>query len=358
MVKWWRFTRIASTLIVLAIFGEPSLSAAQNSALEFDGEVVADAKLFEMAKKEGKLVMYSAFAGDALKLVIDAFQADTGIRVEAVRLVSERLYQRVLAEHATGRLNADYIDLTDLPLVKDLVKKGVLNNPYKTLFFESIPTQAREAEGRWYAFYRPVSTIGVNAATVKETEQPRLWRDLLAPHWRSRIGLQSIDVGGSAFTLNIFLRDVYDGNFWSKLAAQKPRIYPGVAPAITDMVRGEISIVAIGSPPLVVQKAQGAPIRVIFPEDGLPSFPVAGGIPVSSRNPYAAKVLLNWLTSKRGGVAIGNTGSYPANKDAAPPRAGGMSFPAADKVWNIDVDEWEKKRVDYANDWRSIFGQN
>ncbi len=334
------------------------VARAQDRALVFDGEEVAGASLFAAARREGKLLMYSAVAGDALKVIVDAFQADTGIRVEVVRLVSERLFQRVMAEHSTGRLAADYIDLTDLPLVKELVTKGVLNRPYKSPFFNEIPAEVKEADGRWYAFYRPVSSIGVNSAMVKEADQPRRWSDLLDPKWKGRIGLQTIDVGGSAFTLNLFWRDVYDKDFWSKLAAQKPRIYPGVAPAITDMVRGEVSVVALGSPPLVVQISQGAPVRVIFPEDGLPSFPVSGGIPVSVKNPNAAQLLVNWLTSKRGGIAIGNSGAYPANRGAVAPRAGGVAFPPADKVWNVDVDQWEKRRVGYSEDWRTTFGQN
>lgn len=342
-----------------ALDAETQDAKAQDAdALTIDGERIADAKLFSAAKKEGRLLMFSAYPAGALKTVVGAFQKDTGIKVEIVRLTSERLFPRVTAEHAAGKLAADYIDLTDLTLTKELADKGILNRPHKVPAFDAIPAAIKDGEGRWYAFYRPVSSIGVNSAIVKEPDMPKLWKDLLDPKWKGRIGIQSIDVGGSAFTLNLFLRSVYDPEFWSKLAAQKPRIYPGVAPAITDMVRGETSVVALGSPPLVAQIETKAPVRIVFPADGIPSFPVSGGIPVSARNPNAAAVLLNWLTSKRGGAVIGSSGAYPANPAAPAPHPAGITFPPAGKVWNISVDQWQKLRVSYSEEWRKVFGQN
>jgi iron(III) transport system substrate-binding protein len=347
-----------SQAVLAVALGLVAAGSAAAQSLTIAGEEIADATLFAAAKREGKVLMFSAFPADALKTITDGFQKDTGINVEVVRLTTERLFPRVTAEHAAGKLTADYIDLTDLTLTKELADKGILNRPHKVPAFDAIPTAIKDANGRWYAFYRPVSSIGVNAAIVKEAEQPKVWRDLLDPKWKGKIGLQSIDVGGSAFTLNLYLRAVYDPEFWTKLARQSPRIYPGVAPAVTDMVRGETSLVALGSPPLVAQIAQGAPVRIIFPADGLPSFPVSGGIPVSSKNPNAAMVLVNWLTSKRGGEIIGSSGAYPVNPAAPAPKPSGVAFPPADKVWNISVEQWEKLRISYSEDWRKTFGQN
>lgn len=338
--------------IQCAVFG------ATAQGLIIAGEQIADAKTYADAKKEGKVLMFSAFPADALKTVTDAFRADSGIGVDIVRLTTEKLFPRVVAEFAAGKLTADFIDLTDLTLTKELADKGILNRRHRVPSFDAIPPAIKDPEGRWYAFYRPVSSIGVNSAIVKEADQPKIWRDLLDPKWKGKIGLQSIDVGGSAFTLNLFLREVYDPDFWKKLAAQNPRIYPGVAPAVTDMVRGETSLVAFGSPPLVAQIAQGAPVRIVFPSDGLPSFPVSGGIPVSAKNPNAAAVLVNWLASKRGGEVIGSVGAYPVHPGAPAPRPAGIVFPSADKVWNVSVDQWSKVRIRYSEEWRKTFGQN
>jgi iron(III) transport system substrate-binding protein len=357
-----RAYRMSQTLLAaalgLAFVQGVMVRGAVAQSFAIAGDEIADATLFAAARREGKVVMFSAYPADALKTITEGFQKDSGITVEIVRLTTERLFPRVVAEHTAGRLSADYIDLTDLTLTKELADKGILNRPHKVPAFASIPDAIKDAQGRWYAFYRPVSSIGVNSAIVKEAEQPKVWSDLLDPKWKSKIGVQSIDVGGSAFTLNLYWRAVYDPEFWGKLARQAPRIYPGVAPAVTDMVRGEVSMVALGSPPLVTQMAQGAPVRIIFPADGLPSFPVSGGIPVAAKNPNAAMVLLNWLTSKRGGEVIGSSGAYPVIPAAPAPRPSGVVFPSADKVWNISVDQWEKLRLSYSEDWRKTFGQN
>ena len=340
------------------LLGIAANAAAQGKGLVIDGEEIASAQLFDAAKREGAVQMYSAYPADSIQAVADAFQQDSGIQVEIIRLVSERLFQRATAEFAAGKLMADYIDLTDLTLVRELVAKGVLNHPYKVPSFANIPDRIKDPDGRWYAFYRPVSVIGINTELVPDAEAPKTWHDLLDDKWQGRIGLQDIDVGGSAFTMYMYLRDVTAPDYWARLAAQQPRIYPGVAPAVTDMVRGEISAVAVGTPLLVSQIAQGAPVKIVFPSDGFPSFPVSGGIPTSAKHPNAAALLLNWLTSKRGGAVIGNGGSYPANSKAPAPQTQGIAFPSADRVWNIDIVQWEKLRTSYSNDWRKTFGQN
>lgn len=341
--------------LLLAVAGN---AAAQGKGLVIGGEELASAQLYDAAKREGAVQMYSSYPADSIQAVADAFQQDSGINVEIIRLVSERLFQRATAEFAAGKLMADYIDLTDLTLVRQLVAKGVLDHPYKVPSFAAIPDRIKDPDGRWYAFYRPVSVIGINTELVPAADEPRTWQDLLDARWKGNVGLQDIDVGGSAFTMFMYLRDVTAPDYWARLAAQQPRIYPGVAPAVTDMVRGEISAVAVGTPLLVSQIAQGAPVKIVFPSDGFPSFPVSGGIPTSARHPNAAALLLNWLTSKRGGTVIGNGGAYPANSEAPPPRPQGIAFPHADRVWNIDVTQWEKLRADYSNDWRKTFGQN
>jgi ABC-type Fe3+ transport system substrate-binding protein len=68
--------------------------------------------------------------------------------------------------------------------------------------------------------------------------------------------------------------------------------------------------------------------------------------------------LLNWLTSKRGGAVIGSSGAYPSNPAAPRPNPAGIAFPPADKVWNISVDQWQKLRLSYSEEWRKVFGQN
>jgi hypothetical protein len=84
-----------------------------------DGEEIADAALMANAKKDGKIVYYGTWPPNAAASVQAAFKKTTGIEVEYLRLTTQALYPRVTAEFAANKLQADFIDMTDLILVQD-----------------------------------------------------------------------------------------------------------------------------------------------------------------------------------------------------------------------------------------------
>ena len=45
---------------------------------------------------------------------------------------------------------------------------------------------------------RPITAIAVNTETVKEVDYPKSWTDLFDPKWKGKIGMPSMDAGGSA----------------------------------------------------------------------------------------------------------------------------------------------------------------
>ena len=48
------------------------------------------------------------------------------------------------------------------------------------------------------------------------------------------------------------------------------------------------------------KQKDGAPIKIIFPPEGVPVNPYASGIPKTAAHPNAAKLFLNWCLSKEG----------------------------------------------------------
>ena len=336
--------------------GALAVPEARGQDLVIGGEKIADAALLAAARKEGKMTLYGTWTPDNQKTLSDAFKKDTGVDVSFIRLTSGKMYQRVVAEHAAGSLGADFIDLTDLTFVVDLVEKGVLTVPHRSPGFDKIPANLKDPQGRWYTFMLLIQIIGINTALVKPGDEPKGYKDLLDPKWKGKIGMPTIDAGGSAFAAQAFIREVVDKDFWPKLKAQEPRIYPSVAPTVTDMVRGEVSVAFSGHSTVLNQSKKGAPAKVIFPAEGLPSFPLTGGVAVSAKNPNAAKLYLNYVTSKRGGTVIAGTGNYGTNADAPIPSEPGLTYPPQSKLWSLDAAHWIKVRDSYSEEWRAIFG--
>lgn len=352
-----RFREIRGLLALAALTGLwLAAPEARSQALAIDGEIIADATLYAAAKKEGKLLIYGVIPSDTYDGLKEGFEKDTGIKVEIVRLPTQGLYARTISEFAAGKLEADFVDLSEPPLLKDLMDKGILNKPHKVPSFDRLSADVKDPQGRWYAEIRQVQTIGVNTAVVKEADIPKSWRDLLDPKWKGgKIGMGTIDAGGAHFVLQNYLKEVIDKDFWPKLAAQAPRVYPSVAPAMTNLARGEVSIGLAAAGSILDQIDKGAPLKAIFPSEGTASFFVGGGITSTAKNPNAAALFLNYYTSKRGGQAISPKGVYASHPDAPLPSAKGLTYPSLDKVWFMDVDRWMQVREASMAEWRKTF---
>jgi iron(III) transport system substrate-binding protein len=346
--------RSAITLILTAAALPAALPA--KAQLIIHGEQIADKTLFEAASKEGQFTLYGTWPPENQRVLSEAFTKDTGIKINFVRATSGRLYPRVMAEFSAGKLAADFVDLTDLTFVMELSNNGVLSVPHKTPSWDKIPANMKDKDGRWYTFMRLVQVIGVNTALVKSEEEPKSFADLLKPHWKDRIGMPTIDAGGSAFSVQAFVREVVDKDYWNKMKAQNPRVYPSIAPTVTNLARGEVHVTMAGGSSIVQQMKQGAPVKVVFASEGVPSFTLSGGVTKSAKNINAAKVYLNYVLSKRGGSAIASVGDYGSHPDSPAPTNPGVDYPSQDKLWIIPGDHYMKVRDSYSQEWRTTFG--
>jgi iron(III) transport system substrate-binding protein len=329
----------------------PGLAAAQ--ALVVNGEEIADAKLFGAAKAEGKLTVYGGRPTESIGPVLDAFKKDTGLNLEYIRLSSAAMYDRVTAEFTAGKLGADYADLSDLSLIKEWIARGVLAS-YKVPWDAKIGPEIKEAGGHWYYIARTIYIIGVNTAEVDAKDMPKSWADTFGAKWKGKVGVQTIESGGSALSMHSFLRVKLGEDAWKKLAAVEPRVYPNSAPELNDLVRGRISLGYIDTSSVSSQMAQGAPLAMVFPTEGVPAYGIFGNVTSTAPHPNAARVWMNYLVSKRGSTEMTKSSSYGTHPDAPPPTAPGITYPPQDKVWAISPDQWDKIREPWAAEWLKI----
>jgi iron(III) transport system substrate-binding protein len=332
----------------------PAVLAAP-SGFVAGGEQIADAATYDAAKKEAHLVLYSTYDSNAMKPIVDRFQAESGLTVDVIRLTSQPMFERVTAEFAAHKLAADYVDTTDITLTSQLAAKGVFRG-FAVPGFGAIEPVLRDGGGKWYSIIRSVMVIGVNTAIVKPSDVPSNWADLLDPKWKGKLGLASIDAGGTAYSLYFFLRQRFGLGYWQKLAAQKARIVPTASPVNTDLARGETSVAVNPLSLMVAGAATGAPIKIITPSEGVPSFGISGGITATAPHPHAAEVWMDWITSKHGAEIIGSTGAYGILRGEATPAVAGVTLPPEDKIYNIRVADYEHARNAYTADWHQLFG--
>src|SRR5690348_11117851 len=308
-------------------------------------------ELVEAARKEGRLVYYTANFTEVEQETIKAFNKRFPfIKVELVRAPGGQLITRVKTEAAAGKLAADVIDHSDRALMKDLVD----------LFQDYAPPNAAD--------YRPdvlispklwprvtlVWSIAYNSALVKNP--PKSWMDLTKPEYGNKqIGQVFAASGGTTWTRIMFERQVLGEDYWKKQAATHPVLYPSGAPTSDALVRGEISIAPLLYNIVYTKEKVGAPIKIFFPPEGVPVNPYATGIPKTAAHPNAAKLFLNWCLSKEGqSFMIKELGNLTSLK--VPPVYPEGFDPKVVKVWYPNFDEYVKLHGPWVAEWDKTFG--
>lgn len=337
----------------IALMLAPGTIGAAPGGLVVDGTQIADAPLYDAAKKEGKLLLYATFETHGMAEIVTKFQADTGLSVDVIRLPSAEMFARTTTEFATHHLAADYVDTTDLTLTRKLADRGILT-AYKVPDFGSLEPSLHDRDGKWYTLWRSMMAIGVNTAQVKAENLPTQWTDILDPKWKNRIELENIDAGGSSFSFWFFFRQRYGIDAWRRAAAQNPRIGYAAQPTAIDLARGEAAIVVIPIESILTQILAGAPVKVVLPPGG-PSFGISGGIISVAPHPHAAQVWMNWMTSKHGGTVLASVGAYSIRRDAPTPSVAGVAMPPARSVYNIRASDYLNSYVPFVKEWHQIF---
>jgi iron(III) transport system substrate-binding protein len=344
--------RVVSCLCAAALLFSPGKTLAAGG-LVIDGNQIADAPLYDAAKKEGKLLLYATYESHGMGLIVDKFKADTGLAVDVIRLPSAEMFDRATAEFSTHRLAADWVDTTDVTLTQKLADRGILTG-YKVPDFSSLEPVLRDGSGKWYNILRSVMSIGVNTALVKPADMPSKWIDILDPKWKDKIGFANIDAGGTSFSFWFFLRQRYGLDAWRKAAAQNPRIGYSAQPVATDLARGESVVVVDPIESMIAGIAAGSPIKIVLPAGG-PAYGIFGGMTSVAPHPHAAQVWLNWITSKRGAAVLSSIGSYSIRRDAPAAVVPGVSMPPSSSLYNIRSSDYVKSYVPFVKDWHAMF---
>ena len=343
---------VVSSLGAAALLASPGVASAAGG-LVIDGNQIADAPLFDAAKKEGKLLLYATYEAHGMGLIVDKFKTDTGLAVDVIRLPSAEMFDRTTAEFSAHRLAADYVDTTDVTLTQKLADRGILTG-YKVPDFGNIEPVLRDGSGKWYNILRSVMSIGVNTALVKPADMPSKWTDILDPKWKGKISFANIDAGGTSFSFWFFLRQRYGIDAWRKAAALNPRIGYSAQPVATDLARGESVIAVDPIESMIAGIAAGSPIKIVLPTGG-PAYGIFGGVTSVAPHPHAAQVWLNWITSKRGATVLSSIGSYSIRRDAPAAVVPGVSMPPSSTLYNIRSSDYAKSYVPFVKDWHAMF---
>jgi len=152
-------------IVVSLLFPGLSFGASQNAAI--DG-----------AKKEGKLVLYTAMQPEDSTKLIDLYRSRFPfVDASFFRAGSAPLLNRILTESRAGRFLFDVVSgkVSDLLLLQ---KRGLLGTIVSSEL-AAYPDKFRDKQNRWVDIYNNYYTVACNNQRVRPSETPAGWDDLL-----------------------------------------------------------------------------------------------------------------------------------------------------------------------------------
>jgi iron(III) transport system substrate-binding protein len=296
--------------VILLLIATIGLSACGSGGSGSGATAVAPSagidELVAAAQKEGKVTIYSAQALDALNNLAAAFKKKyPGIEVEVVRGVDGDLSTKIETEFNTGKGIADFFVTASLPWVQTQAKAGRFVAPAGPELTGKGTYDAKQYvhDGLYFETNAAVLTFGWNTQLYPKGLTD--YTDLLDPALAGgKIGV--IDPSAASIVdFYLWLEETYGADFVTKLAAQKPKIYPSALPMGQALGSGEIAAGSFVAPTtLEPAKAKGAPVAYKVRAAGAWGARYYGMVLKSGQHPNAAQLLANFMVTPEGQALI------------------------------------------------------
>jgi iron(III) transport system substrate-binding protein len=306
----------------------------------------ADTDLLQKAKAEGKVSFYANIT--AVQPIMDAFNAETGLKGKYTRISTSKFLPTVLTEFQAGKLMADVLQ-APLPVMEMLKAQGVLAS-YNSPAAAGYPDWTRK-DDQIQGFGIEYVGLIYNKELVKPVDVPKRYEDLTDPKWKNKIVMAN--PGSHATTIswlvglkeNVYKSEAEWMKFVKGLAANKPMLVKSFGPTPAPVESGEKSI-AISMPKYIITKAP-APLDWARVEQPLLGTPRGMAITSSAKNPNAAMLFVDyWLSKKAMGMLASNVGEYVLAPGVFPPIDG------MDKAKVIPIRTMSDKEI---RDWGAKF---
>ncbi|SEM73025.1 putative spermidine/putrescine transport system substrate-binding protein [Loktanella fryxellensis] len=189
-------------------------------------------------------------------------------------------------------------------------EEGLLQ-PYQVSTWDTIPADAKDAEGHWYGDYYGVMSFLVNTDLVENV--PTSFADLLKPEYAGMVALAGDPRASNQAILAVMAAGMARGAEPGEAAAQAGLEYFAELNAAGNFVPviGKAGTLAQGTTPIVIEwdynalssrdtLAGNPPVEVVVPSDAVLAGVYVQAISAYAPNPNAAKLWMEYLYSDEG----------------------------------------------------------
>ena len=136
------------------------------------------------AKAEGKVIWYTSTPIEQGQKIADAFQKETGIKVEMFRSGGSAILRRFQQEMDAGRVAVDVLTHSEPPAAKALGKKGLFV-AFKPKNFDKVPDAAKDPTGLFVG--QRLNDDDLRTASVAAADEPKSWDDLTDAKYKGKL---------------------------------------------------------------------------------------------------------------------------------------------------------------------------
>jgi len=331
------------------------------------------AQVIAGAKKEGKVVVYSALDSKAAQPLVRDFNAlYPDVKVEYNDMNSTELYNRFIAEQASGQGGADVMWSSSMDLQVKLVDEGhalAYNSPES----KAIPSWANYKSMAYGTTFEPAVFV-YNKRLVTGDQIPTDHASFAkiingnVEKYKGKVTTYDIEKSGVGF---MFVAQDYKE--WKDMdqlvkgfGATGYRVYGSTGNMLEKTSSGEhlLGYNVLGSYAFTRAK-KDAGLGVVVPKDYTLVLSRVMFIGKGAKNPNAAKLWVDYILSQRGQKIVADQAELFAIRDDIPGEhtAGALKKQYGNALKPIPVNSEitatldQKKRLDFLNHWKQALGK-
>jgi iron(III) transport system substrate-binding protein len=257
-------------------------------------------ELVEAARKEGKVILYSAMdlpVGEKLGKAFEAKYPDIAVQIE--RSGAERLFQRLDQEFASGIHACDVINSSDASHFISWKRNGWLAPFVSEDIAQHFLPEFRDPDGMSATSRIYLSSIGYNTNLVKPDDAPKSFADLLDPKWAGKMVKGHPAYSGTIMTATFQIVRELGWDYYEKLSKQRVMQVQSATDPPKKLALGERAVMADGNEyNVVLLKEAGQPVEPVYPAEGAPTVSGPTGIFNTAPHPNAARLFQAWLHTR------------------------------------------------------------
>jgi iron(III) transport system substrate-binding protein len=305
------------------------------------------------AKKEGKIVLYTTIDLDEMAKFREAFNKRyPDIKLDVFEASGYKVFEKLMTEIDANRVGADVLSVADVVPLMILKEKGELLK-HESPELKYFPDYLKDP-GYWVGIMNYYMIMLYNADKVKDSNAITSYKDLLNPKWKGKIAISDMRTSTSGYAWLYAVRSVMGKEFVDGMGKQNMLLVRGHSGIRKKIMSGEKWIAPeMREKDLWSATKKKAPVRGVWPTEGVPPIIYGTGIIKRAPHPNAAKVFLDWILSKEGqkvGAKIRGTGRI----DVKPPK--GRERPGSFKVIKVDYKKQEDDHDMVVKEWAKAFG--